>query len=117
MTIDVKKESYEFDYFPKNEDGAYVWLFLRTIQNYANDLLRYNGHVFLYEILDLLEIEQVPDSKMVGWLLNGNGDGYIDFGIPLLLSDDILPNYPIHLTFNVDGDIHNLVNKEDQNDD
>jgi hypothetical protein len=59
----------------------YNQAFLSMQQNWFNDLLRSRGHVFLNEIYDRLGIPRSKEGAVVGWLLNGDGDGYIDFGI------------------------------------
>jgi hypothetical protein len=58
--------------------------FLRTQQNYFNDLLRVRGHVFLNEVYDALGIERCSEGQIVGWIKGSgdhDGDGYIDFGM------------------------------------
>jgi hypothetical protein len=65
----------------------YNRIFLDAQQNYANDLLRRRGHVFLNEIYDMLGLERTRAGAVVGWLYNGTGDNFIDFGI--FRDDDI----------------------------
>lgn len=55
-------------------------MFLRSKQNYWNDILHIKGHVFLNEILDDLGFEHTPVGAVVGWI-DGVGDGHIDFGL------------------------------------
>jgi hypothetical protein len=55
--------------------------FITCQQNYANDLLRANGHVFLNEVLDMLGLDRCKEGAVVGWLKDGDGDNYIDFGV------------------------------------
>ena len=58
----------------------YNMMFLRTQQQYANDLLHTRGHMFLSEVYDMLGIPRTQASAIVGWV-KGVGDDYIDFGI------------------------------------
>lgn len=85
----------------------YNQMFISCQQNWANDLLRARGHVFLSEVYDMLGIERSRESVVVGWIL-GNGDDYIDFGVfdndlhsGLLFVNGDEPS--ILLDFNVDG--------------
>ena len=61
---------------------------LIQIQNKWNDVLKRRGWVYWNEVLMDLENPTDPNSvhpcdegQIVGWLLNGEGDDYIDFGI------------------------------------
>lgn len=59
----------------------YNLIFLRCQQNYANDLLQARGHLFLNEVYDMLGIERSRAGAVVGWVISGDGDNYVDFGI------------------------------------
>jgi hypothetical protein len=90
-------------------EHPYNAIFVQCMQNYANDLLRMNGHVFLNEVYDLLGIDRSREGAIVGWILNNpNGDNCIDFGIferdahsGMLFVTGNEPS--ILLDFNVDG--------------
>ena len=57
-------------------------MFIQCQQEWANNLLRYQGHVFLNEVYDMLGFERSREGAVVGWILNSpEGDGFIDFGI------------------------------------
>lgn len=63
---------------------TYNQMFLRCQQNYANDLLRARGHVFLNEVYDMLGLPRSKEGAIVGWVMDccdGGGDNYIDFGV------------------------------------
>lgn len=97
------------DYSDNPELNLY---FLKQQQNYANDLLRARGHVFLNEVYDMLGIPRSEAGCVVGWSLKGDGDGYIDFGIydaNREANRDFVNGYEsvILLDFNVDGIISN----------
>jgi hypothetical protein len=72
-----------FDEFSVNwsRRPEYNKIFLMAQQNYANDMLRARGHVFLNEIYDALGLERSSAGSVVGWVLDKGGDSYIDFGI------------------------------------
>jgi hypothetical protein len=55
-------------------------LFLQCQQNYANDALRANGHLFLNEVYDMLGLPRTKAGAVVGWV-KGHGDDTINFGI------------------------------------
>ena len=94
-------------------------MFLKSRQQYANDLLRANHKVYLNEVLDMLGMRKTDAGQMVGWIYDpenpkAEGDNYIDFGISqyFLNSEKIVDiNDGIHdidepvilLDFNVDG--------------
>jgi hypothetical protein len=91
-----------------HSDPEYNLMFLRTQQNYANDLLRcrLNGIVFLNEIYTMLGIPISEAGQVVGWVRgNTDGDGYISFGIYDDNARDFVNGYndSILLDFNVDG--------------
>lgn len=98
------------DYWEKNPE--YNLMFLKSQQNYANDLLRTRGHLYLNEVYDMLGIPRTKAGQVVGWVYDENnvdGDNYIDFGIyecnrP---NRDFVNGFEpvILLDFNVDGNI------------
>ena len=113
-----KNSPYEFDF---NRHTAQMWspdpdyseVFLRNQQNYFNDLLQARGHVFLNEVLDALGMKRTPAGAVCGWV-KGAGDDYIDFGymdtfIHDYKIDSDLCRKNIHLDFNVDGIIYDLI--------
>ena len=120
IVIDEHKNSpYEFDFnrhtapmtWSPNPD--YSETYLRNIQNYFNDLLQTRGHVFLNEVLDQIGLKRTPAGAVCGWY-KGAGDDYIDFGY----MDSFMRDYKIdsdlcrkniHLNFNVDGPIWNMI--------
>lgn len=79
--------------------------FLTAAQSHFNDLLNARGYVFLSEIYRYFHFRETPESRVVGWVLNGDGDGLIDFRFD---QDDLFMsgyNKDVWLDFNVDGPI------------
>lgn len=64
-----------------SKEPEYNMLFLRNQQNYANDMLKARGHLFLNEVYDMLGIERSSAGSVVGWVISEEGDNYVDFGI------------------------------------
>jgi hypothetical protein len=86
--------------------------FLLQQQNFANDKLKSQGYLFLNEVLDMLGIPRTKAGQAVGWIYNGDGDGYIDFGIYDMYHEANRKfvnglEKSTWLNFNVDGDILN----------
>lgn len=57
--------------------------FLIAQQQLANLWLHQHGYVFLNEVYRMLDIPEVPEGQVIGWLRDdtAGGQGYIDFGI------------------------------------
>ena len=102
-----------------SKDPEYNLMFLRHQQNFFNDRLQAKGHVFLNEVYDALGIPRTRAGAVVGWILDGTGDGYIDFGLNDVYLDrkrgekvrDFVNGYErsILLDFNVDGVIYDKI--------
>lgn len=56
-------------------------ILLKNHERYLNDKLNTFGHVFLNEVYDALGLPRTPTGALVGWMKDGEGDGFIDFGI------------------------------------
>lgn len=99
------------------KDPEYNLCFLRSQQEYANDLLRTKGRLFLNEVYDMLGIEPTKAGQIVGWIYdedNPVGDNYVDFGIYEARKEknrDFVNGIEpvILLDFNVDGNIWELM--------
>lgn len=115
-TKQVAPYSRVFDETNPNWSGRYDWnlLFLQNVQNYANDLLHARGHVFLNEVYNHLGFEHSKEGAVVGWLSDGDGDNFVDFGLKewaevLIAERDFDGGSATYLTFNVDGVIYDLI--------
>jgi hypothetical protein len=91
-------------------------MFLRSQQNWANDLLHARGHVFLNEVYDMLGMPRSEPGCVVGWV-DGHGDSFIDFGFYNGVdsaSRDFVNGFEktVLLDFNVDGMIMDIFNKK-----
>jgi hypothetical protein len=89
-TVEDYTDISEYAFF--YTDGCTGWckdpelnkVFLLQQQQYANDLLKAKGHVFLNEVHDMLGVARTAAGCVVGWIYDEecpNGDNYIDFGI------------------------------------
>ena len=97
-------------------DAEYNLTFLKAQQQYANDLLKAKGRLFLNEVYRMLGIDETKAGQVVGWVYNPDnptGDNFVDFGIYNMQRERVRafvngyePN--ILLDFNVDGVIWNL---------
>lgn len=117
----VDKPDMYSDYARFFDDGCAGWdpnpeyslTFLKHQQNYANDLLKSRGHVYLNEVYDMLGIPRTQAGQVVGWVYDPTDDtrdNFIDFGIYdecKTKARDFVNGYEpvILLDFNVDGNI------------
>lgn len=133
MEVDLPGEIYDGDlgmpsqYAVFFDDQSPQWrqsndlneFFLRSQQNYANDLLNLRGHVFLNEVYDMLGLPRTSAGAVVGWVKNNDpeviGDGFIDFDLynPYNSTNregfNNLKQSSLLLDFNVDGIIFELI--------
>ena len=99
------------------KDPEYNLMFLKSQQQYATDLLRARGRLFLNEVYEMLGIDKTKAGQIVGWVYNPEnpiGDNFVDFGIFDMSKERVRafvngyePN--ILLDFNVDGNIWDLM--------
>ena len=121
--VEVVEDPNEFSDYARFFDESNVhWqdemlqnlTFLKAQQQFANDMLHSRGHLFLNEVYDMIGIPRCPAGAVVGWINDGNGDGFVDFGIYDKLyrpKRDFVNGYEktILLDFNVDGLIWNKI--------
>jgi Family of unknown function (DUF6353) len=86
-------------------------LFVQCQQNYANEKLRAQGHLFLNEVYDMLGIDRSSAGSVVGWVIGKDGDNYVDFGMYQAVSSRFINGWErsILLDFNVDGVIYDKI--------
>lgn len=124
-TVEVADPNHYSPYAIIFDDGNTGWdkdpeltkFFLIQQQNYANDLLKSRGHLFLNEVYDMLGAKRTKAGAQVGWVYdekNESGDNFVDFGIFDINNPkarDFVNGYErvIILDFNVDGVILDLI--------
>lgn len=86
-------------------------VFLQAHQNYFNQRLQARGHVFLNEVYDALGFERTRPGAIQGWMYEGEGMGYIDFGLSSEENKPFIDDVRAEalLTFNVDGVIFDKI--------
>lgn len=105
-----------------HKDAEYNLMFLRRQQDYANEVLKAKGHLFLNDVYEMLGIPKTKAGQVVGWIYdekNPNGDNFVDFGIYCLSGNEVYDERKrafvngyernILLDFNVDGPIYELI--------
>lgn len=109
-----------FDEYNPNwsKDPEINKLFLRSQQNYLNDLLHARGHLFLNEVYDSLGFNHSQAGSVVGWILSPDGDNYVDLGVFNGSDAEEIRDFvngregSVLLDFNVDGLIYNRIPNE-----
>ena len=120
-TVEVANPNEHSVYARFFDDGCKGWqkdaemnLFtVRQVQNWANEILKAKGHLFLNDVYEMLGIPKTSAGQIVGWVYDEKhpvGDNYVDFGIYDLYNERkraFVNGYErtILLDFNVDGDI------------
>jgi Family of unknown function (DUF6353) len=108
-----------FDQFNLNwsKDPQINKLFLRSQQNYMNNVLHARGHVFLNEVYEALGFDHTQAGSVVGWVLHSDNDNFIDFGVFRYDANDKVRDFvngregSVLLDFNVDGLIYDKIEK------
>lgn len=124
-TINVVDPNLYSPYSIVFDDGNVGWdkdpektkFFLVQQQNYANEILKAKGHLFLNEVYEMLGAQLTKAGQSVGWVYDEEspvGDNFVDFGIFDIHKPkacDFVNGYEraIILDFNVDGNILELM--------
>lgn len=122
--VEIEEEKSVYDQFSKYarffDDACPQWdrdpkknlIFLKCQQEYANELLKVKGYLFLNEVYGLLGIRQSKEGQTVGWIYdekNPIGDNFVSFGLDKeheIVRDFIMGfGNTVLLDFNVDGNI------------
>lgn len=56
-------------------------MIINRVQDWANDKLRRQGYLFWNEVRVELGLDRTRSGQCVGWVLDGEGDGYVDLGL------------------------------------
>jgi hypothetical protein len=80
-------------------------LFLRCQKNYANDLLKIRGHLFLNDVYDMLGLTRTAKGQLVGWLFTNANT--VEFW-----KEELGEGNTVFLKFNVDGVIYDKLEIE-----
>lgn len=85
--------------------------FLNLQLNYLNHKLKARGHVMLNDVYDALGFERSKEGFIVGWIMGGDGDDFIDFGMFEASSSRFINGLErsIVLDFNVDGIVYDKI--------
>jgi Family of unknown function (DUF6353) len=100
-----------------SKDPEYNYIFLRCQQQWANDMLKARGHLFLNEVYDSLGLQRTKAGSVVGWRVSRDGDNFVDFGIfeDNQTARDFVNGREgaILLDFNVDGIIYDKIDPDE----
>lgn len=96
------------------DDFEYNRAFLHTTQCQMNNRLKSQGHLYLNEVYDALGLARSKEGAVVGWILDGEGDSFVDFGVFDGNSSVTRAfvngwEHSILLDFNVDGVIYDRI--------
>ena len=107
--VETSPYKFRFDKYSINweKDKFQNQCTLISEENWANDVLSLQGYLFLNDVLDRLGIPRTKAGQIVGWVKNGEGDGYVSFGtFDCSKYEDIrYDENAFDLEFNCDGDI------------
>lgn len=106
VLFDEKSRSFE-------NDANYNLMFVKQCEANANLKLRRQGHLFLNEVLDMLDLPRTKAGNIVGWIYNDEDCDAcgVDFGLGQPRCREFLAGNErcVWLDFNVQGNIMNKV--------
>lgn len=91
-----------------HKNSEYNLMFLRQQENYASELLRHHGYLFLNKVYEMLGLPLTKAGQIVGWVYdteNPIGDNKVDFGLFDERNAEFVNGHKntVLLDFNVDG--------------
>jgi hypothetical protein len=93
----------------KNDPVA-NFTFLKSVEKWCTNRLRTRGHLFLNEVYDALGMEHTKTGALCGWILDGNGDDFVDFGLDGIPREwDWYEEPNMWLNFNCEGAIYDKI--------
>ena len=124
-TVNVANPNDYSEYARFYDDGCVGWdknpeyslAYLKNMQNWANNRLQAEGHLFLNEVYEALGIPKTKAGQVVGWVYdeaNPDCDNFVDFGISDIYNEkvrDFVNGYErvVLLDFNVDGVVWDIL--------
>ena len=92
---------------------------LRSFQNHADDILHIEGNISVNRIRQICGVKAIDEGLDNGYVVDGNGDGYVDFGIFDRVTGEPLPwvyecvkeGQGIPVELNIDGNIKGLLKR------
>lgn len=108
--------SQETSYMYNHYDESDHVIFIMSVEQIANKLLKKRGYLFLNEAYDMLGLKRSKAGQVVGWVYDKNnsiGDNYVDFGLREEYNRDFIngKRYGTILDFNVDGNVYDILEK------
>lgn len=114
------------------DDGCVGWskdanlnlMFVRRMQDWANDKLKTQGHLFLNEVYDMFGFDRIPAGQEIGWLYDPKRNdlaNFVDFNVYDINKEAnrLFVNGKernVWLDFNVDGAVFDLMSKKRKSD-
>lgn len=92
---------------------------LKSCQCQCNDRLRLFGHLTVNEAREIIGAKAIPEGLDNGWVVDGEGDGAVDFGMfdPLTgepkawIYELVREGQGVPVEFNIDGNIKSLLKR------
>lgn len=86
-------------------------MFIMCVLQWANDYLHAHGHLFLNDVYKGLGMPITPAGQVVGWVIGGNGEDYVDFGLDKPINEKFMQGLERTpwLDFNVHGVIYDQI--------
>lgn len=92
---------------------------LRNFQNHSDDELHINGNITVNRIRQICGVKPIDEGLDNGYVLDGNGDGYVDFGIfdrvtgepKAWVYECVREGQGIPIELNIDGNIKGLLKR------